>query len=416
VSCVCAASAFPAPTLSRRLLRATFLRSRTMPGDGSLLRALVHSIPAPLPGTRLRVTFPEETAGARKCSSSASFVWPLSITAKARPAAAAEAEAAAEGEAAEAEAAAAEAEAAAAEGEAPAASPQPPSPLSLLPLDSPLGDAGCLDALLALPAAALVRAWEAVLFERPLVLLASDEHDQYDHDYDGSASSESEQSSSSSSSDSSNSGSGGLRRLAPLALLLRSLLAPYLRYAHASVPLLPPAMLDILDAPFPFLVGVRAAAFLERVYGGPPPPPSPLPPQPPQPPQPPPRSSSSSSPSSQARFLGGVPVDRSAFAGLVLLDLDSGRLVDGGRSSDYGESGDSDEEEEEEEEEEEDDNSGHDDDEETDEDDDNLNASSSSSSSPLRAVDRRPLRRLPQGLRQRLARRVRSLIDEWRQG
>ena len=109
-------------------------------------------------------------------------------------------------------------------------------------------------------------------------------------------------------------------------------------------------------------------------------------------------------------------MDRSAFAGLVLLDLDSGRLVDGGRSSDYGESGDSDEEEEEEEEEEEDDNSGHDDDEETDEDDDNLNASSSSSSSPLRAVDRRPLRRLPQGLRQRLARRVRSLIDEWRQG
>ena len=35
--------------------------------------------------------------------------------------------------------------------------------------------------------------------------------------------------------------------LPSFSLLLRSLLAPYLRYAHASVPLLPPAMLDILD-------------------------------------------------------------------------------------------------------------------------------------------------------------------------
>ena len=148
------------------------------------------------------------------------------------------------------------------------------------------------------------------------------------------------------------------------ALLLRSLLAPYLRYAHASVPLRRRPCSTSSTRPFPS-ASVCCSAFLERVYG------------PSAPALTPAATAATAAPAvvvvlvavfKQGSWAAYPWTDRPS--GARIARLDSGRLVDRGRSSDYGESGDSDEEEEEEEEEEEDDNSGHDDDEETDEDDD----------------------------------------------
>jgi len=76
-------------------------------------------------------------------------------------------------------------------------------------------------------AASLVAAWDALIFEKPLVIVSSN-----------------------------------ALLLTPFVTFLNALLAP-LRNAHPTVPILPPTMIDILEAPFPFLVGVRSDTFYQ---------------------------------------------------------------------------------------------------------------------------------------------------------
>lgn len=94
-----------------------------------------------------------------------------------------------------------------------------------------IGDLNPLDnddiSLDCISAASLVGAWEALMFERPVVVVSSN-----------------------------------ALMLTPFVTFLNSLLAP-LHNAHPTVPILPPTMIDILEAPFPFLVGIRSDTFYQ---------------------------------------------------------------------------------------------------------------------------------------------------------